>query len=189
MHTYKWVNEPNSVNGFEPLTFRTLPDTDFWRNTHYGFNRMTAHARLTDVKAKRFTCRATIQMEPSHTYDQAGIVLYVNDDHWIKTSVEYIPDGPSHLGAVVTSFGYSDWSTRDFSNDRVRNPLTFEIVYTDGDVEIFFEYGEDMREQLRIAHLHDVSTLRIGPYGCSPDVNATGFDVTISNWELREAST
>lgn len=150
---------------------------------------MTAHARLTDVKAKRFTCRATIQMEPSHTYNQAGIVLYVNDDHWIKTSVEYIPHGPSHLGAVVTSFGYSDWSTRDFSNDRVRNPLTFEIVYTDGDVEIFFEYGEDMREQLRIAHLHDVSTLSIGLYASSPDVNTTGFDVTISNWELREAST
>ena len=189
MHTYKWINEPNSVNGFEPLTFRTQTDTDFWRNTHYGFNRMTAHARLTDVKTKRFTCRATIQMEPSHTYDQAGIVLYVNDEHWIKTSVEYIPDGPSHLGAVVTSFGYSDWSTRDFSNEMIQQPLTFEMVYTDGDVGIFFEYGDSMREQLRIAHLHDVSTLRIGPYASSPDENATGFDVTFSNWELREAST
>lgn len=46
-----------------------------------------------------------------------------------------------------------------------------------------------MREQLRIAHLHDVPTLHIDPYACSPDVNATGFDVTFSNWELREAST
>ncbi|MFC4685257.1 DUF1349 domain-containing protein [Exiguobacterium sp. s149] len=99
--SYKWINEPDEVSLGESLTFQTAPDTDFWRNTHYGFNRMTAHALVTDVSSKRFTCRATIEMDPSHTYDQAGILLYVNDEHWLKTSVEYIPDGPSHLGAVV----------------------------------------------------------------------------------------
>ena len=186
---YQWINEPFDVSAGERLTFQTAPDTDFWRNTHYGFNRMTAHAFVTDVSAERFTCRATIEMEPSHTYDQAGILLYVNDDHWLKTSVEYIPDGPSHLGAVVTSFGYSDWSTRDFSNDAIRGPLTFELVYTHGDVEVFFEYGDGRREQLRIAHLHDVSTLRVGPYACSPDTEAPGFKVTISDWTVTEAST
>ena len=71
----------------------------------------------------------------------------------------------------------------------IQQPLTFEMFYTDGDVEFFFEYGDSMREQLRIAHLHDVSTLRIGPYASSPDENAPGFAVTFSNWELREAST
>lgn len=70
-------------------------------------------------------------------------------------------DRPILLGAVVTSFGYSDWSTRDFSNEMIQQPLTFEMVYTDGDVEIFFKYSDGMREQLRIAHLHGVSTLHI----------------------------
>lgn len=186
---YQWINEPFDVSAGERLTFQTAPDTDFWRNTHYGFNRMTAHALVTDVSAERFTCRATIEMEPSHTYDQAGILLYVNDDHWLKTSVEYIPDGPSHLGAVVTSFGYSDWSTRDFPNRDIHGRLTFELVYTDGDVEVFFEYEDGTREQLRIAHLHDVSTLRVGPYACSPDTEAPGFKVTISDWTVTEAST
>lgn len=180
---YQWMNEPNDVETAERLTFHTLPDTDFWRNTHYGFNRMTAHALLTDVTSKRFTCRVTLEMKPNATYDQAGILLYVNDDHWLKTSVEYIPDGPSHLGAVVTSYGYSDWSTRDFSNEEIEGPLTFELVYTDGDVEVFFEYGDGRREQLRIAHLHDVSTLRIGPYACSPDTDAPGFTVTFTDWQ------
>lgn len=187
--SYKWINEPDEVSLGESLTFQTAPDTDFWRNTHYGFNRMTAHALVTDVASKRFICRATIEMDPSHTYDQAGILLYVNDEHWLKTSVEYIPDGPSHLGAVVTSFGYSDWSTRDFPNDAIREPLTFELAYTDGDVEVFFEFEGGTREQLRIAHLHDVSTLRIGPYACSPDPKASGFNVTISDWTVTEAST
>ncbi|MCT4784013.1 MULTISPECIES: DUF1349 domain-containing protein [Exiguobacterium] len=181
---YQWMNEPSDVEAAERLTFRTLPDTDFWRNTHYGFNRMTAHALLTGVTAKRFTCRATLEMKPNAMYDQAGILLYVNDDHWLKTSVEYIPDGPSHLGAVVTSHGYSDWSTRDFSNEEMGGPLTFELVYTDGDVEVFFEYGNGTREQLRIAHLHDVSSLQVGPYACSPDVDAPGFTVTFTDWQL-----
>ncbi|MFN4214771.1 DUF1349 domain-containing protein [Exiguobacterium sp.] len=186
---YQWMNEPSDVEITERLTFHTLSDTDFWRNTHYGFNRMTAHALLTDVSAERFTCRATIEMEPSHTYDQAGILLYVNDDHWLKTSIEFIPDGPSHLGAVVTSYGYSDWSTRDFPNEDISGPKTFELVYTDGDVEVFFEYGDGRREQLRIAHLHDVSALRVGPYACSPDAKADGFSVTFSEWTITEAST
>ncbi|WP_070327994.1 DUF1349 domain-containing protein [Exiguobacterium aurantiacum] len=183
------MNEPRATDVQERLTFQTEADTDFWRNTHYGFNRMTAHALVKDISAKRFTCQATIEMKPSHTYDQAGILLYANDDHWLKTSVEYIPDGPSHLGAVVTSFGYSDWSTRDFSNEEVNGPLTFELVYTDGDVEVFFEYGDGRREQLRIAHLHDVSTLRVGPYACSPDTEALGFKVTISDWTVIEELT
>ncbi len=181
---YEWMNEPSDVETAERLTFHTLPDTDFWRNTHYGFNRMTAHALLTDVTTNRFTCRVTLAMKPNATYDQAGIFLYVNDDHWLKTSVEYIPDGPAHLGAVVTSYGYSDWSTRDFSNEEIEGPLTFELVYTDGDVEVFFEYGNGTREQLRIAHLHDVSSLQVGPYACSPDVDAPGFTVTFTDWQL-----
>ena len=186
--TFHWMNRPKQIETTSsPLTFRTDADTDFWRNTHYGFNRMTAHALLTDVTAETFTCRATVTVEPTHTYDQAGLLLYVNDEHWLKTSVEFIPDGPSHLGAVVTSYGYSDWSTRDFANHDITGPLTFELVYTKGDVEVFFEYADGTREQLRIAHLHDVSTLQVGLYACSPDVDAPGFSVTVTDWSLQSS--
>ncbi|TCI33513.1 MULTISPECIES: DUF1349 domain-containing protein [unclassified Exiguobacterium] len=94
---YTWINEPKAINVRERLTFETEADTDFWRNTHYGFNRMTAHVLLTDVSTEQFTCRATVEMKPSHTYEQAGILLYVNDDHWLKTSIEYIQDFQSHF--------------------------------------------------------------------------------------------
>lgn len=74
--TFHWMNRPTQLEATSsPLTFRTDADTDFWRNTHYGFNRMTAHALLTDVTAETFTCRATVTMQPTHTYDQAGLLL------------------------------------------------------------------------------------------------------------------
>jgi regulation of enolase protein 1 (concanavalin A-like superfamily) len=33
----------------------------------------------------------------------------------LKTSVEFEPQGPGRLGAVVTNHGYSDWSTQDYA--------------------------------------------------------------------------
>ncbi len=35
-------------------------------------------------------------------------------DCWLKTSIEYEPNGMCKLGAVVTNQGYSDWSTQGY---------------------------------------------------------------------------
>ena len=185
---YEWTNKPKQVVIEEnQLYFKTERDTDFWRNTHYHFNRMNGHAFLREVEAQAFTCRLKIRMEPKHKYDQAGIYLCRDDDHWLKTSVEFIPDGPSHLGAVVTSYGYSDWSTRNFSNQDVRDILEFEIEYDQGDVQVFFLHRDGTKEQLRIAHLHRntaTETVKIGPYACSPNLDQSGCPVEVLEFEV-----
>ena len=54
-----------------------------------------------------------------------------------KTSLEYIPEGPSHLGAVVTNNGYSDWSTQDYPTEAAKQQLRFRIIRKRGDYTIY----------------------------------------------------
>lgn len=51
----------------------------------------------------------------------------ISENCWLKTSLEYIPEGPSHLGAVVTNNGYSDWSTQDYPTEEAKNKFVFEL--------------------------------------------------------------
>merc|ERR1719152_327184 len=43
-------------------------------------------------------------------YDQAGATVLVDEDTWMKCGIEYFDDMP-HVSVVVTSNGFSDWST------------------------------------------------------------------------------
>lgn len=86
---------------------KTGPKTDFWRITHYGFIRDDGHFYF-DTVSTDFVAEVGIRGRYRDLYDQAGIMLRVDDKHWIKTGIEYV-DGVQNLSAVVTH-DYSDWS-------------------------------------------------------------------------------
>ena len=98
----RWVNEPGSwsLDGDE-LTMLAEPETDFWRTTHYGFVRDSGHLAATGWTALRFRGDFAAQ------YDQAGLMLRLDAEHWIKAGLEL--DGQLWLSVVVTN-GVSDWS-------------------------------------------------------------------------------
>jgi regulation of enolase protein 1 (concanavalin A-like superfamily) len=87
--------------------------TDFWQRTHYGFQVDNGHFLYREMTGD-FVPTARILFRPVHQYDQAGIMVRVSADCWLKCSVEFEPSGPNRLGAVVTNHGYSDWSTQNF---------------------------------------------------------------------------
>src|SRR5262249_41045207 len=82
--------------------------------------------------------------------------------------VEYELDGPSRLGAVVTNYGYSDWSTQAFPPGpgavwlRVRREGDDYLVDASRDGRVW--------EQIRLAHLHEGrgAAVACGLYACSP---------------------
>jgi regulation of enolase protein 1 (concanavalin A-like superfamily) len=102
----EWLNEPASWSGsLDDLTVECEPGTDFWRTTHYGFVRDSGHFAfepLGDSVAVRFRGDFAAQ------YDQAGLMLRVDSEHWIKAGIE-LADGRPWLSVVVTR-GLSDWS-------------------------------------------------------------------------------
>ena len=142
--------------------------TDFWQRTHYGFCSDNGHILFLDA-AEDFSLSTRVHFFPAHQYDQAGLVVRVSPECWIKTSVEFEPDGPANLGAVVTNHGYSDWSTQPFPGDR--RSLEFRILRQGSDYQVHFREAEGQPWiQLRIAHLdhQPEAAVQCGLYACSP---------------------
>lgn len=117
-----WLNRPTTTSfAEERLMLVTAAKTDFWRKTFYGFTRETGHALLFEQPGS-FTAEIRIEARYEALYDQAGLMVRIDDRRWMKTGVEFT-DGKLYLSAVVTN-GQSDRSVTsldgDLSNVRLR---------------------------------------------------------------------
>lgn len=160
----RWAVEP------ERRCLRVEPegDTDFWQKTHYGFEADNGHFLFAQISGD-FVLTTEVRFHPVHQYDQAGLMVRLSPTCWLKTSVEYEPNGPSRLGAVVTNHGYSDWSTQDFPTGR--NVVLLRIHRQAGDYVVEASFAEEDWNQIRVAHLredHEGATVAAGLYACSP---------------------
>jgi regulation of enolase protein 1 (concanavalin A-like superfamily) len=159
----RWATDPDG----RCLRVEPAAATDFWQRTHYGFQADNGHFLYTPLSGD-FVLTVHVRFRPVHQYDQAGVLVRVSPSCWLKASVEYEPSGPSRLGAVVTNFGYSDWSTQGFAAGagavwlRVRREGDDYIVDASSDGQAW--------EQLRLAHLHEGrgAAVACGVYARSP---------------------
>lgn len=180
-----WFNEPTYHIHDNQLSLRTNPATDFWQRTHYGFTRDDGHCLLATV-ATDFLLSVHTSFEPSFQYDQCGLIVRLDAENWIKTSIEYENPHQARLGSVVTNLGYSDWATQDI--DGTIRSMRYRIQSRGRD--FLLEYSQDGKlwQQMRIAHLHaPYDSLQVGLYACSPmpgSFNAVfdEFVLTASAW-------
>ena len=154
---------------------RVEPDaeTDFWQRTHYGFQVDNGHFLFADTSGP-FQLATQVRFEPAHQYDQAGLMVRLSADCWLKTSIEHEPGPTNRLGVVVTNAGFSDWSTQDVPGDLREIWLRLERTGADYVVESSTD-GSNW-SQLRVAHLHTDDghgPVAAGLYACSP--KAAGY--------------
>lgn len=147
--------------------------TDMWRQTHYGFNVMNAPALCARVPSGDFVASTRVRLRPVHKYDQAGLVVYADDDTWLKTSCEFIPGGPHKQGAVVTQGGYSDWSTAPapLPADAQELALEFRVARLGDALLVHTRAAPDAPFFLaRLARLpvDPSAPLAVGLYACCP---------------------
>jgi hypothetical protein len=172
MHSrLRWYCEPArwSVDPLRRwLTVEPNGGTDFWQKTSYGYENDNGHLLYADLLGD-FVMTTQVCSHPVHQYDQAGLMVRLSRTCWLKTSVEYEPDGPSRLGVVVTNQGYSDWSTQDFPAGK--SVVALRIQRQGGDYQVdAADDGGDWK-QIRLTHLHedrDGATIAAGLYACSP---------------------
>lgn len=141
-------------------------DTDFWQRTHYGFQADNGSFLYMSVGGD-FCMSTRVHLQPKHQYDQAGLMVRISPNCWIKTSVEFETEEPSLLGVVVTNGGYSDWSTQEFQGDTV----DLQISRKAADYFIRWREADLPWQQLRLCHLHqDDGTTPVcaGLYACCP---------------------
>ncbi|AXE55224.1 DUF1349 domain-containing protein [Aurantimicrobium sp. MWH-Uga1] len=103
-----WLNEPEMVKASAEGLFVTAKNhSDFWRTTSYGFIHNSGHALLNEFP-QNTSVEASWVLDYDQQFDQAGLMIWSDEENWIKAGVEYA-DGAPQLGAVVTR-EVSDWS-------------------------------------------------------------------------------
>ncbi|MFC1996011.1 DUF1349 domain-containing protein [Chloroflexota bacterium] len=165
----EWFCPPNQWS-LENGTLSLYPDpkTDFWQRTHYGFQNDNGHFLFTEFEGD-FILSTKVRFSPQHQYDQAGLMVRLSPDFWLKTSIEFEPELPNRLGAVVTRHGYSDWSTQDISKSVQEYQLRIRREGNDYTVE-YRPSESDRWSQIRMAHLENSggAAVQCGLYACSP---------------------
>jgi regulation of enolase protein 1 (concanavalin A-like superfamily) len=176
-----WLNPPvNTVQEDSQLKVTTVHESDFWRNTSYGFVHDSGHALLTDFPAHS-SMEVTFILDYSGQFDQAGIIVYSDSQHWIKAGVESA-DGFPQVGAVVTSIN-SDWSLAPVPT-WMGKQVTVRASRTTDALTIRARCGED-DQLIRLAPIDASLPMSAGPHCASP-VSAS-LEVTFTRWTHGDA--
>lgn len=177
----QWLNPPaHAVIEAAELRVTSAASSDFWRKTHYGFVRDNGHFFYKEV-AGDFTVEARVEGKYKDLYDQAGLMLRVDEANWIKTGIEYVYERQN--ASVVVTREFSDWSVIG-----LENPTSFWLRATRKAeaVEIFYSLDGQHYELMRLAYLVPSPTTMVGLMCASPD--GTGFEMRFSDFSIQAAA-
>ena len=173
-----WHNEPRQWSLNEgTLTVRSDEKSDFWRDTYYGFTRDSGHF-FGQAWEGDFTATLRVQGRYEELYDQAGIMVRIDENNWIKAGIE-LSDGAACVGSVLT-VGRSDWSTSPYAAD----PSDFYLrVTVQAGVLRLQSSADGVRwPLLRLCPFPEAATYHVGPMLCTPE--RSGLEVRFSNFEI-----
>lgn len=181
-----WYNEPKlwSMNQ-TTINVHTDKDTDFWRRTHYGFERDSGHFFYRSLPGDQsFTATVNVRGRYNTLYDQGGLMLRTDERNWIKCGVEYV-DGQQFASVVVTVNGWSDWSVVRINAPDIlklsmkREKEAVHIEFAEGDV------GELKMMRLAYFPLTDRSkVIMVGIMTASPSNITQGFDISFEDLNI-----
>jgi regulation of enolase protein 1 (concanavalin A-like superfamily) len=176
-----WLNQPlNVLQEGSELKVSTVHESDFWRNTSYGFVHDSGHALLTDFPANS-SMEVTFLLDYVGQFDQAGIIVHSDSQHWIKAGVESA-DGRPQVGAVVTSIN-SDWSLAPVPQ-WFGKQVTVRASRTTDALTIRARCGDD-DQLIRLAPIDASLSWRGGPHCASPI--SESLEITFTRWTHGEA--
>ncbi|WP_241749072.1 DUF1349 domain-containing protein [Teichococcus aerophilus] len=173
-----WLNEPASWSEADgSLTLATDHGTDFWRETHYGFTRDTGHF-LGFATKEAFTAQLRIRARYEMLYDQAGIMVRLDQHHWVKAGVE-LSDGRAMLGSVLTR-GQSDWASGPYEHDA--SDFWMRVTVARGVLRIQASADGRTWPLVRLTPFPVAPSYRVGPMACTPE--RSGLQVHFSDLRL-----
>jgi hypothetical protein len=175
-----WFNEPPEwcvKNG--ELSVRTADNTDFWQKTFYEFEHDNGHFLYHEVSGD-FTMQVTFVGKYEALYDQAGIMLRVDEKNWAKTGIEFT-DGEIHLSAVLTR-DFSDWSVMKMTE--YRGSLTIRMTRHGSAIRIQYLDEKNTWQLIRLGYLAMPETCQAGIMCCSP--TRASFEVKFKDFSITE---
>ena len=162
----RWLNEPRvwSVDPAGDLSMVTDKGTDFWRETHYGFTRDSGHF-LGFTAPAAFTAQLRIRGQYQKLYDQAGIMVRVDERRWVKAGIE-LSDGRAMLSSVLTD-GKSDWATGPYEHDA--QDFWMRATVAKGVLRLQVSADGKTWPLVRLAPFPAAPSYQVGPMACTPE--------------------
>ncbi|MBR2133604.1 MAG: DUF1349 domain-containing protein [Eubacterium sp.] len=180
----EWTRKPKQCKVSDcEVEIITEPFTDLWQRTYYHFRNDNAPLLQMKTDKRFFSFTVKTVFDTRVRYDQSGIIMYLNNENWLKASVEYENDKIQRLGSVVTNNGYSDWSSVDI--DAAQKSMWFRLSRRDDDFCIENSLDGVNFKQMRICHMFEaVDEIPFGIYACSAENSS--FIAKFSELELTE---
>jgi len=178
-HDGVWLNEPKRWTAQDDsLEIVTDKATDFWQKTHYGFCRDNGHF-LGFRTTEAFTAELRVRCAFQELYDQAGIMVRVDAEHWIKAGIEF-SDGRAMLSSVLTN-GQSDWATAPYAHDA--SDFRMRVTVTEGVVRLQTSADGQTWPLVRLAPFPKAQSYLVGPMACTPE--RAGLPVKFTEFSLK----
>lgn len=174
-----WFNEPAqwSVSG-NRLTMAVTPKSDYWRISHYGFTVDDVPFYYGEYGGE-FEAKVKISGDYKVRFDQAGMMIRIDHENYIKAGIEYV-DGKYNLSTVVTHHT-SDWSV--IALDKPVDFIWIKAVRRLDAVEIFYSFDDKEYIMMRNAWMEANRPVKVGMMGACPD--GDGFSVTFSDFTVK----
>jgi uncharacterized protein len=160
-----WLNEPKvwrEQDGVLEVTTDT--GTDFWRETHYGFKRDSGHFFGVETEGD-FSAQLRVEASYEALYDQAGIMVRLDEERWVKAGIE-LSDGRPMLSSVLTETR-SDWATAPFEHDA--RSFWMRATVREGVLRLQVSADGSSWPLVRLAPFPKAVSYRVGPMCCTPE--------------------
>jgi uncharacterized protein len=177
-----WLNAPaRAVEDGGDLLVTAAAGTDLWRTTSYGFVRDSAPALLAPLPAGS-AVEVDVLVDLPGQYDQAGVLVRVDEGTWTKTGLEN-SDGAPQLGAVVTR-GVSDWSMAPVP-EWAGQVVTVRASRSGDALTLRARAAGRPWRMLRLCPLSADAAALAGPFCAAPD--SGGLTVRFTGWRTGPA--
>jgi uncharacterized protein len=175
-----WLNEPAVWRrDGDALKVTTDRSTDFWRETYYGFTRDTGHF-FGFQTAGDFTAEMRIQAQYRELYDQAGLMVRLSDDAWIKAGIELSDSKP--MASSVLTLGKSDWAAAAYHGDAT--DFRMRVAVKAGVLRLQLSSDGKLWPLMRLSPFPVAKSYRVGPMCCTPE--RAGLTVVFSEFRVIE---
>ena len=174
-----WFNEPTDWKISDGrLTMSVTPKSDYWRISHYGFTVDDAPFYYAEYGGE-FEARVKVKGDYKVRFDQAGMMIRIDHENYIKAGIEYV-DGKYNLSTVVTHHT-SDWNV--IALDKPVDAIWIKAVRRLDAVEIFHSFDDKEYTLMRNAWMEANRPVKVGVMAACPD--GDGFDVTFSDFKVK----
>ncbi|WP_344612988.1 DUF1349 domain-containing protein [Dactylosporangium salmoneum] len=173
-----WLNEPSDWSLQDGvLSASTELNTDFWRETFYGWTTDNGHFFYRPTTGD-FTAEVIVSAAHTTRFDQAGMMVRADERNWLKTGVE-VTSGTVQISTVFTR-QFSDVSMAPVGGDA--GEVSLRVTRFGAAMAVHCRTDDGPWQLLRLGHLDLSATVDVGVMCCSPE--RAGLQATFRDFRI-----